>query len=337
MSEPITFQRHRDHDLFAPLQGNPPSTPPPRPCPLEVAANQPGRTDLGSVMRFIATHTQPSVGATRTVLGNEADKARGESIQAFLGQYTMQVNGAPPFVVPFRMVQSQKELGVTTNALIKELGGNGAPGASVAGYVAMGRARPDEMKKVVDALAARHPEKFTSPDRARTYLRQLGVGVDCAGFVQLALSRVHGGSRPPFGLLDRGMENLSRLGSNPSFRRVGSPIDARPGDVITLKPPGDGEPGHTVIVTECATTPGSSLTGVGVDLQPSDRVVLLKVASSWGGGRGPQEVTWTYNERTHKWGTLNETTGSVIESADPRGPYNHALEGIFHPAWKTRS
>ena len=48
---------------------------------------------------------------------------------------------------------------------------------------------------MVKDLAARHPEEFApqrGAEQVRNYLRSLGVGIDCAGAVQLALFDSHG-------------------------------------------------------------------------------------------------------------------------------------------------
>jgi len=278
-----------------------------------------------TLSRFIENHKVATHNIT--VEGTEKDFGRGEIIRGQLRGYTMRTDSGVEYTLPFRMVQRDSNLAAESRALVKALGGDGAPGARHAPMVVLGRASAEQLREVCQALALRHPERFDSAQESRKFLGELKVGVDCAGFVQNTLSYLTG-STPPLGLREKGMENLSQLASNPNFKARSSPTDARPGDVITLKPtPQDGV-GHTLIVTERASASGGSFRSRDFEMRPDDRLTILSVAASWG-GEGPKEKEWVYNPRTGRWGEL--LGNEVVASIDTRGPHHHALENIWAP------
>lgn len=281
-----------------------------------------------TLSRFIENH-KVATHHPITIEGTAEDKARGDSIRSHLREYTVRADNGVEFTVPFRMAQSPAEVDDANQKLVKALGGDGAPGTRHAPMAVLGRATPAQLREVCQALARRYPEKFANASGAQDYLRELRVGIDCAGFVQNALTSLTG-KTPPLGLREKGMENLSQLASNPDFRARSSPTEARPGDVITLKPTARDGVGHTLIVTERGTARGEALCGVGFDLRPDDQVTVLSVAASWGSGQ-PEEQRWAYNPRTGQWGSLRADGKTVAYSGHPRGPYLHELENIWAP------
>lgn len=271
----------------------------------------------------VATHTI-------TVEGTQKDQGRGEIIRGQLRAYTMRTDGGVEYTVPFRMAQGPTEVTQARNKLVEALGGDGAPGARHAPMVVLGRATPEQLREVCQALERKYPEKFKSAGDARACLQDLRVGIDCAGFVQNTLSYLTGRT-PPLGLREKGTENLSQLASNPNFKPRSSPTEARPGDVITLKPTARDGVGHTLVVTERASCSGGSLRSTDYEIRGDDRLTILSVAASWGGGQGPKEKDWVYNPRTGRWGEL--VGNHVVASANPGGPYHHALENIWAPRY----
>jgi hypothetical protein len=164
-----------------------------------------------------------------------------------------------------------------------------------------------------------------------------GLGMDCAGYVQLAFLDVHGGSRQAWGFDQRiGWEDLSDLKGNPAFDRTTTPVNAVPGDLIVLAPPMRGDVGHTVLVRERAELSADEargLTGLYGFAASGDKVQRLEVHGSWGADSGNldkgglQTRVFLYNETSGKWADVQG--GAVGPPAD--GPYAHELEGIYHP------
>ena len=164
-----------------------------------------------------------------------------------------------------------------------------------------------------------------------------GIGIDCAGYVQQAFLDVHGGSRQAWGFDPRiGWEDLSDLKGNPAFDRTTSPVNALPGDLIFLSPPARNDVGHTVLVrdrAELSADEARGLTGLGAFAAAGEKVQRIEVHGSWGARYGDldkgglQSRVFLYNETSGKWADV--VGGSVVEY--PKGPYNHPLEGIYHP------
>ena len=153
--------------------------------------------------------------------GGDIDAQRSARIRAFFDRLDVEVpvlagepGEARRVAVPFRM-SHESDNSYYNRALLEALG-------SCAFAVRRGSrhrwtrdARADHRRWSSD-LAARHPEEF-APQRAaeqvRNYLRSLGVGIDCAGSVQLALFDSHGLSpesgKAHFGLRTRLNEDLT--------------------------------------------------------------------------------------------------------------------------------
>ena len=169
-----------------------------------------------------------------------------------------------------------------------------------------------------------------------------GLGVDCAGYVQQAFLDVHGGSRQDWGLQPRiGDEDLSNLKNNRNFDRATSPANTVPGDLMFLSPPAPGDVGHTVLVrdrAELTADQARGLTGLDTFASPGDKVQRVELQGSWGASYGNldkgglQNRVVLYNEASGKWADVER--GAVVPH--DKGPYDHPLEGIYHPKREMR-
>jgi hypothetical protein len=282
-----------------------------------------------------------AMAATRA--SSAADAKTGAAIASFYAGYTAHVkgpNGSIDVPAPFRMVQGENgktDYAAKWGALAKAVGYRGNEDkatAQIIGSVVAGRCTPAQYRQCVELLAKRHPEKFETTDGARAYLEDLGVGVDCAGSVQMCLRQTLGDKAfERLGLRTLTNEDLSGLASNKHFARVGSPADARPGDVMTLAPPGGGV-GHAVIVQSKRTRLADAddvarAQAHGITLHAGDPITSLDVTSSWG-GVGPATRTFMQLGDPGTWAMGSESSYEV-SSEGAAGPYNHTLVGIFRP------
>jgi len=277
----------------------------------------------------------------------DVDAERTAHLRAFFSRFAIEVpvlEGAQgetrKVTVPFRIALNDIE-GHT--ARLREALGS-ASSIKNAGLVAAGRATVDQLTVVVNDLARLHPEEFgtrRTQEDVRNYLRTLGVGIDCAGSVQLALLDLHGlppDAGPKMGLKPRLLEDLTGLGRQKAFfQEIGDPSALRPGDLIILKHPPNDAVGHTLIVTEKATGPltESECTELARHFpalaRPGDDVVRVSVASSFGWD-GPQERTWIYNPLTTDWGDLGGQLFDDRSTPAPgrhSGPWDHPKGGMF--------
>jgi len=287
--------------------------------------------------------------------GGDIDIQRSARLRAFFDRLDVEVpvlagepGEARRVAVPFRM-SHESDNSYYHRALLQALGS--APSRNRAGLVIAGRATPEQITEVVKDLAARHPEEFApqrGAEQVRNYLRSLGVGIDCAGSVQLALFESRGLSpesgKAHFQLRTRLNEDLTLLDGKAQFARVRDPASLRPSDLIILRPPRGESVGHTVIVTERVSAnltdaEAKKLSRAFPALAVSGKaVVKVSVASSFG-YEGPQERVWVYDPETKSWGDLGghlfddngagrrTPTGSVMHS----GPWDHDIQGMYHP------
>ncbi|MCI0415901.1 hypothetical protein L0222_24255 [bacterium] len=217
------------------------------------------------------------------------------------------------------------------------------------GAVAYGRATADQIKMVTDGLLksgqfkvakAMHPG-LSDAETIRMMQWDHGVGIDCAGYVQQAFMKVHGGGRGTFGFKTFGNEDLSSLKGNPNFTQV-KPVDIKPGDLIILDPPHRGEVGHTVLVRDRHLASADELKKFqdpNSFAKSGDPVHVVQVDASWSAGEdgllsgGVQSRIWLYNEKTGKWADVmpDGKGGFTVLTSDRNGPYNHPMNGIFRP------
>ncbi|MEO8151361.1 MAG: type VI secretion system tube protein TssD [Bacteroidia bacterium] len=205
-------------------------------------------------------------------------------------------------------------------------------------YAAYGRATPAQIKKITQALidsgefAKLRAVDSSSSDRQliRKLQRKFGVGIDCAGYVQLAFINAYTGSdsdpaktRKELGLQERrGDEDLSSLSSK-HFKKLGI-TDARTGDLLILKSRA-GEidnAGHTVIVVD-HTNSGSKHSFI--------------VDASWGtdmygvNAGGIARRTLFFDTDTKIWWDKHPIDGTDVNE-NKIGPYGgHRFQGVYRP------
>ncbi len=336
--------------------------PPPRPTGESPAAPNPDPLTLAENLRRFVEASRADDGSGRAVAPGRVvapsasvDAEVSDRIRSFYNRLDVQVPvlaGEPGetrrVAVPFRMSHESDNAAMNA-ALLDALGS--APSRSRAGLVIAGRATPGQLAGVVHDLAQRHPEEFApsrSAEQVRDYLRSLGVGIDCAGSVQLALFDSRGftpeSGRAHFQLRTRLNEDLTQLTGKPQFAKVADPGHLRPSDLIILKPPRGDSVGHTVIVTDrtSATLTGaeaSALARYFPSLAVAGKpVIKISVASSFG-YEGPQERVWVYDPATQAWGDLGgqlfDDDGSgrrtPANSRAHSGPWDHEIHGMYHP------
>jgi hypothetical protein len=326
----------------------PPSTPPaPGDGPLQVDE---------SLWNFIEASRVEQKSSKLAQLGGvvpsprDVDADRGANIRAYFGRFNIEVavqGGAPGetrrVAVPFRIAPNAFDDHVKN--LRQALGSS--PSKEYVGLVVAGRATPEQLSAVVNELARLHPEQFAtdrSAEDVRNYLRQNGVGIDCAGSVQLALLHLKGLSSnqgPKLGLRQRLDEDLTSLRRS-HFQKLPNPSALRAGDLIILRPPENDKFGHTVIVTQ--TTAGAITSAEAATLSrqfpdlatPGKEVLRIGVASSFG-WEGPQERTWIFDPSTGQWGDLGgnlfDGDGAGHSTSVPgrhSGPWDHKIDGMYH-------
>jgi hypothetical protein len=174
-----------------------------------------------------------------------------------------------------------------------------------------------------------------------------GVGVDCAGYVQQEFLAEHGGSPATYGFQSIGEENLSSLKGNRHFTQT-TPADAEIGDLMILDPPAGENVGHTVMIQDHHVMTDAERTNyAGIDsfAKPGDKVQVYVVEASFGfGGNGDparggvQRRTFFYNETTKQWADIrrdwDKASVPTVHISSTNGPYDHPLNGIFHPKGK---
>src|SRR5258708_4646431 len=283
-------------------------------------------------------------------LSNFIDADRTRRIREFFSRFAVDVPVAPgragatrKVAIPFRISIDSYEW--HAHNLQRALAS--APSRSYLGLVVAGRATPDQLVAVVDDLTRLHPEEFAldrSAEDIRNYLRSNGVGIDCAGSVQLALLDLLGyraDAGTEIGLKRRLDEDLTHLASNPHFRKVADPEHLRPGDLVILNPPETDSVGHTVIVTSRtrAKLTAGEAAALSVDFPdlalPGRDVIRIGVASSFGWD-GPEERTWIFDPSSERWGDLgghlfDENANGEATALPGRhsGPWDHTIEGMY--------
>lgn len=325
-----------------------PELPPPRPAaplanggasPPEQAPTERLSADP-ALLRFVrdarAAERSGRLAQAGGIARSEAsiDEERTARLRSFFASYSVRVegpNGPIDVVTPFGMNHGGDEVQRKASQLRDALGGD-VRGLRI-GLLCAGRPSPHDVQKVATRLAALHPEEASDPVKFQALLRETGVGIDCAGVVQQALYASRGWQVPfehgAFGLrprLDEALGNLRARG----FARVEDPAEARPGDIIALAPPRGDAWGHRVIVVEkhaedATAERAERFTNAGCEVSTGDRLIELRVASSWG-GREVAERSFFYDERTGKWA---DDVGGEIAPSNDDGPYNHPMEGIF--------
>jgi hypothetical protein len=262
-----------------------------------------------AVTRLDAAATPPSRDA---IVGARLDALR----DAFSGPYRIggeQVT-APPM---FRMnTGANDEAAAKNQAKLHALVGNDA------GLVRIGRGTPAQLVKVTQALLdAGHlpPGPGDVATRIRAMQWQFGIGVDCAGYVYRAAEAATGAKGSTLGLKEVVNEAFRGLDGHRGFAKV-SPMDARPGDVMTLDPLPPETVGHNVVVRSHAV---------------QGQVHTLEVDSSWGAGAdgadygGFRRDTWLYDEGTKLWTSFDAHTDPPVARQFATGPCGERFHGCY--------
>ena len=218
-----------------------------------------------------------------------------------------------------------------------------------------GRCTPEELVKVTQALLdAKHlppadTEHPTLESRVRAMQWKFGVGVDCAGYTQLAAASAHGAAGRVFTTNQMG-DLFSGMHRDPRFTEILDPASIHVGDVIHLKNKQAGEVGHNVVVHGHTTLSDQKRSELFAT-QPLARDFLsglgpfhvLEVDSSWGAGDGKdfggfRRDTWLYSESSGTWATYLPLTPKARTSEAPvlycvpeTGPQDELFVGAYRP------
>jgi hypothetical protein len=234
--------------------------------------------------------------------------------------------------------------------------------AGAASRITIGRGTPDDVKQVTQSLidAGKLPPegnpKRSGEDRIRQMQWQYGIGVDCAGYTSQASPASQGKSptqagtnnvvNPPFGLLAPSAPAYKQV--SPALGADGS-INAKPGDIISLKDHDPTEPGHFVTVYDnkrlsdtetaklkaSASDPSGFLTGNGAGGKIDKGLVMMEVDAAWGASGdyragGVQRHTWLFNADSGKWAEFDPKAKPSIQPT-PAGPYDHTVSAVYRP------
>jgi hypothetical protein len=208
-------------------------------------------------------------------------------------------------------------------------------------YAAYGRAKPSDIAAITQGLIAAgelkaiqiaHPG-LSDQQSVRMLQREFKMGIDCAGYVQLAFIFAFMGSdkdtkkvRLNLGLHERrGYEKLASLPSS-HFKKV-AVTDAWTGDLFVLKPRADSadRAWHTVIV---------------VDHTISGTIHSFLVDASWGtdlygldaGGVARRKLM--HDASSGKWWDLHPINGTKAHE-NSTGPYDgHPIHGMYRAKQK---
>lgn len=194
-------------------------------------------------------------------------------------------------------------------------------------YSLYGRSKPSEVREVTQALIdTGAPLTSNDSDGIRKLQNEYNIGIDCAGYVQLAFfNSIHGHDndqvnlRRQLGFEDkRGSERLYHLKNN---KYTTLPFtSAQTGDLMILNPRKGEKEIHTVIVA---------------DHTSSGAKHKFTVDASWGndaygfeaGGVGRR--IFCYDDNTKKWSDIDPNTGAIVNE-NPDGPYKgHPIKGVY--------
>jgi hypothetical protein len=212
----------------------------------------------------------------------------------------------------------------------------------------LGRGSPESIHAVTQSLidAGALPPAYVGDlsARIRVMMFTFGIGIDCAGYVQEAYLRVMHIDRSAAHFKSADKEDLSTLGTS-GYQRIADIAAVRPGDMVSLGPPGSPasghEPGHRAIVYDQHLATDQELDALrgwgpgGAALAGGGPVRVLQIDSSWGGNGDPlrggaRRDTWWYNETTGDWGSLRSAEDGeppIVETA--RSPLRHPFAPPF--------
>jgi V8-like Glu-specific endopeptidase len=198
---------------------------------------------------------------------------------------------------------------------------------------AWGRPKPGEIAAVTQGLITAKKLNLADEHKIRRLQQDYEIGIDCAGYVQLAFIFAFMKSdkdtekvRLNLGLHERrGYEKLASLPSS-HFNKI--PItDARTGDLFVLEPKATSsdQAWHTVII---------------VDRTVSETVHTFLVDASWGtdlytdAAGGVARRTLMHDASSGKWWDIHPINGTK-EHENSTGPYDgHPIHGMYRAKHK---
>ncbi len=311
---------------------------------------------LGGVVKTAPVAPAAAAGYDKKVVQARLDEFRGQMASSYT------IPGNPPRAVQvfpqFQMegglsdpegrgtAKSRVDTMAKVSAALPGLKQNPAlrTAASAAG---MGRATPEQMKLVTQALidAGRLPaakgEHTSDSARVRKLQWDFGLGSDCAGYTAQAVTKAAGRDLG-LGGVNRNGDALAGAIKSEEFTRVaqqpGQPMRARAGDIIRLTDPTPGEAGHWVAVYDHQTMNKDrvgKLYNAGDEFWKGSskgaEVHVYTLDSAWGAGGdwkarsdqgevgGVDRRKWVYNAQNDRWGSYDGKSVVYTEN----GPYDH--------------
>ncbi len=222
--------------------------------------------------------------------------------------------------------------------------------SSAAARAMVGRGSPEDLVKVTQALldAGKLPPPDSAHPTPETRIRGMqwewGIGVDCAGYTQLAAAEAHGVAGEVFKTNLMG-DMFTAMQHDMRFCAVAI-ADIRPGDVLHLDAPNRGEVGHNVIcyahrvlgAADREALLRSRRTGErGAEfLRSNGPFHVFDVDSSWGAGDGSmvggfRRDTWLFDESTSRWASYPSGNRALALDVHPSGPQAEIFVGAFRP------
>jgi hypothetical protein len=298
------------------------------------------------------------VGALAGPAGASRDERIRDSLDAFIAilnaPYRTPEGLAWPGA-PFRMVQKNEkpDLPEPDWGVLKAATDRVPLTDAQASDLKIGRGSPEAIHAVtqalIDAGKLPPPSAGSLEGRIRMMMFRYRIGLDCAGYVQLAYLRVMHLDRAAAHFKSAPFEDLSTLGTR-GYTRIADIGSLRAGDIFSLGPPPgaeSGEPGHRAIVYDQRLATDDEVSDLrkfgseGVDLAAGGPIRILRVDSSWGSGGNPlvggvRRETWIYNESKGTWGWLRPVVPGgppVLDTAST--PINHPFTppfGVFRGA-----
>jgi cell wall-associated NlpC family hydrolase len=210
--------------------------------------------------------------------------------------------------------------------------------------VQAGRGAPEQIKRLTQQLiddghlAPGKPDELAT--RIRSMMTRFGVGIDCAGYVQQAFAASRGSTLTQAGFKPIGIENLADL-PHQGFKKV-TDREVQAGDMLILKSPGDGQPGHTIVVRDSRYATPEEAAALAAKAPPAwglrdaSKLRRFEFDSSWGSNADPRQggvqrqVFW-HDESKKDGPWLNQSTGDWrVEPSD--APYlGHKIEAFYRP------
>ncbi|HEY4220647.1 MAG TPA: hypothetical protein VGO62_04875, partial [Myxococcota bacterium] len=205
-----------------------------------------------------STYTAPSKGAPKK---NAVDEALAQKeTQQRVGNYFNEANaeytlpdGSQTHALPAFRMNWKDDGGAAQERLTSAIKPTDAAMKTAIHMVAYGRGSPEQVRQVTQALVDKGgvaavkakwnrlgeaefkktfpttPWPVSDSNAVKLLQGEMGVGIDCAGFVQQSFLAVHSKTRKEVGFDSVGNENLASLSGNKHFAKV-SPKDAQPGD-----------------------------------------------------------------------------------------------------------